>query len=83
VCISTYIIAVLIFGTYSATFISFLAVHESRLPYTDLKSLMEEGGYTFGLSSTHAKNYISEVWYHASSQRLQVRFRERSSEKNQ
>jgi hypothetical protein len=73
VCISTYIIAVLIFGTYSATFISFLAVHDNRLPYSDLKSLMEEGGYTFGLSSAHAKNYISEVRYPASSHRLQIR----------
>ncbi|PNF38344.1 hypothetical protein B7P43_G10525 [Cryptotermes secundus] len=60
VCISTYIIAMMVFGTYSATFISFLAVQDNRLPYTDLKSLLEEGGYTFGLSSKHAQNYISE-----------------------
>ncbi|KDR22908.1 hypothetical protein L798_14764 [Zootermopsis nevadensis] len=50
VCISMYIIAVMIFGTYSATFISFLTVHENRLPYTDLESLF----------SKHAQNYISE-----------------------
>lgn len=61
VCISAYIIAVVIFGTYSATFISFLTVHENKLPYSDLKNLMVRGGYTFGLSSTHAQNYISEV----------------------
>jgi len=61
VCISAYIIAMVIFGTYSATFVSFLTVQETKLPYTDLKSLMLTGGYTFGLSSTHAQNYISEV----------------------
>ena len=61
VCISAYIIAVVIFGTYSATFVSFLTVQETILPYTDLKSLMLTGGYTFGLSNTHAQNYISEV----------------------
>jgi hypothetical protein len=51
----------MIFGIYSATFISFLAVHDNRLPYTDLKSLLEKGGYTFGTSSKHSQNYISEV----------------------
>jgi hypothetical protein len=51
----------MIFGTYSATFISFLTVHDNRLPYTDLKSLLERGGYTFGMFSKHAQNYISEV----------------------
>jgi len=61
VCISVYIIAVVIFGTYSATFVSFLTVQETKLPYTYLKSLMLTGGYTFGLSNTHAQNYISEV----------------------
>lgn len=61
VCISMYIIAVMIFGTYSATFISFLTVHENRLPYTDLESLLLKGGYTFGMFSKHAQNYISEV----------------------
>jgi hypothetical protein len=64
----------MIFGTYSATFISFLAVHDNKLPYTDLKSLLEEGGYTFGLSSKHAQNYISEVRHLGSSYRLQIRF---------
>ena len=61
VCISAYVIAVVIFGTYSATVISFLTVQQTKLPYSDLKSLMVTGGYTFGLSSTHAQNYISEV----------------------
>ncbi|PSN34359.1 Ionotropic receptor 140 [Blattella germanica] len=60
VCISTYIIAVMIFGTYSATFISFLTVHDNKLPFTNLRSLLLEGGYTFGVSSEHAQNYISK-----------------------
>jgi hypothetical protein len=46
---------------YSATFISFLAVSRTVLPFTDFKGLLTDGTYKLGVFPNSAQMYYFEV----------------------
>jgi len=49
VCLSAYLTAVVLLVAYSATFISFLAVRRSSLPYTMFDGMLQDGTYRLGI----------------------------------
>jgi len=49
VCLSAYLTAVVLLAAYSATFISFLAVRRSSLPFTTFDGMLHDGTYRLGI----------------------------------
>jgi len=49
VCLSAYLTAVVLLAAYSATFISFLAVRRSSLPFTTFGGMLQDGTYRLGI----------------------------------
>jgi hypothetical protein len=59
--VSSYFTAVIVLVAYSATFISFLAVRRTVLPFTDFKGLLNDGTYKLGVFPNSAQMYYFEV----------------------
>jgi hypothetical protein len=55
--------AVILFVAYSATFISFLAVHRHDLPFNDFSGLVEDGTYRLGVLSGSARVDFFKVFW--------------------
>jgi hypothetical protein len=53
--LTTYLIALLLFVAYSATFISFLTVRRNDMPFNDFSGLLEDGTYNLGVLSGSAR----------------------------
>jgi hypothetical protein len=49
VCLAASLAAVVLLAAYSATFISFLAVRHSSLPFTTFEDILEDGTFKLGI----------------------------------
>jgi hypothetical protein len=49
VCLAAYLSAVVLLAAYSATFISFLTVRHSSLPFTTFEDILEDGTFKLGI----------------------------------
>jgi hypothetical protein len=59
--VTSYFTAVIVLVAYSATFISFLTVRRTVLPFTDFKGLLYDGTYKLGVFPDSAQMYYFEV----------------------
>jgi hypothetical protein len=49
VCLTAYLAAVVLLAAYSGTFISFLTVRHSSLPFTTFEGILQDGTYKLGI----------------------------------
>jgi len=60
--VTSYLMTVVLFAAYSATFVSFLTARPYRLPFTDFQGLLNNGKYKLGIQfgSTN-QNYFQVI----------------------
>ena len=70
VCLSAHLTAVVLLAAYSATFISFLAVRRSSLPFTTFEEMLNDGTYQLGIMDNSVELNFFDVSINLAKQRL-------------